>query len=150
MKKAIEQNYFNSKCFYWIDAGYFCGDKSEMQKYAAFNWPKSDKCLADERIVMGQVKKYSEEEKKRVANFNLDAIHRLVSSANVAGGFFGGQIKNTLKFVNYYYDAIRLFIKNKIFIGKDQYLFSYVAFSHPEVVELIFFNDYIGFKKYLQ
>ena len=150
VKKAISENYFNSKCFYWIDVGYFREDKSVMPKYASINWPKSDKCLADERIVMGQVKEYSEKEKQRIANFDLNAIHSLMRNGNVAGCFFGGQIKNTLKFINYYYDTIRLFIKNKLFIGKDQNLFAFVVFSHPEIVQLFLFRDYFEFKIHLQ
>ena len=32
LKKAIINNYFNSKCFYWVDAGYFV-KSDEMDKY---------------------------------------------------------------------------------------------------------------------
>ena len=54
-----------------------------------------------------------------------------------------------MKFINLYYDAIRLFIKHNLFIGKDQNIFTYVAFAHPEVVKLIKFNYYYDFKFYL-
>ena len=148
MKKAILENYFRSKCFYWIDVGYFRKEINKMQKYVN-NWPKPDKCLADDRIVMGQVKLFSEQEKKLIINFDRHAHYRLRGRTNVAGGFFGGQIKNTLKFINLYYYTIKLFLKNKKFIGKDQNIFTYIAFAHPEVVQLIFFRTYFGFKKYL-
>ena len=36
LKKVIEKNYFNSTCFYWVDAGYF-REKEEMDKY--IDWP---------------------------------------------------------------------------------------------------------------
>ena len=63
--------------------------------------------------------------------------------------FFGGQIKNTLKFIEYYYETVREFIKRKIFCGKEQTLFAYVAFAHPEVVKLIYLKIYKGFIYYL-
>ena len=36
LKKAILLNYFNSKCFYWVDAGYFREKKKDMEKYLNF------------------------------------------------------------------------------------------------------------------
>ena len=146
LKKAISSNYFQSKCFFWLDAGYFREPK-EMQKY--INWPSTKKCLEDDRLLLGQVRQFSDEEIKGIVNFDEKYHEKLKRKINVIGGVFGGQIKNTLKFINLYYDAIRLFIKNKIFIGKDQNIFTYVAFAHPEVVKLIKFNYYYDFKFYL-
>ena len=58
---------------------------------------------------------------------------------------FGGQPINAMKFINYYYDALRLFIKNNLFIGKDQNIFTFVAFSH----NLILCKNYFESKNYL-
>ena len=146
LKKAILSNYFQSKCFFWIDAGYF-RDPKEMPKY--INWPSTKKCLEDDRLLLGQIRGFSDEAKKGIINFDKKYHEELKRNINVSGNLFGGQIKNTLKFINLYYEAIRLFIKNKIFIGKDQNIFTYVAFAHPEVVKLIKFNYYYDFKFYL-
>ena len=43
VKKAILNNYFHSKCFYWIDAGIFRDDN--MTKFT--NWPSTNKCFED-------------------------------------------------------------------------------------------------------
>ena len=148
LKKAILNNYFNSKCFYWIDAGYFREDKKNMRKYLN-NWPSTKKCFKDNRLLMGQVKNFSEIEKKNIVNFDYAAHKRLERHLNVAGNFFGGQIRNTIKFINFYYEALRLFIKNKKFIGKDQNIYTYVAFKHPQIINLILCWNYKHFKKYL-
>ncbi len=150
VKKAILQNYFQSKCFYWIDAGYFFAEKSEseMQKYIN-DWPKINRCFSDKRIVLGTVREYTESEKKNFVNFDPGEHYRLPRTVNTCGGFFGGQIESTLKFIEYYYEAVRQFIKRKIFCGKEQTVFAYVAFAHPEIVELILFKNYDGFKEYL-
>ena len=41
LKRAINRNYFNSKCFYWIDAGFFRSFK-KTYKYLN-NWPSKKK-----------------------------------------------------------------------------------------------------------
>ena len=92
LKKAIIKNYFNSTCFYWIDAGYF-RKKNEIHKYSE-NWPSTKKCFDDQRILMGQVNDFSDEEKEKILKFDIHAHIRLQKYHNVIGGIFGGQRKS--------------------------------------------------------
>ena len=147
LRKAIYKNYFHSKCFYWVDSGYFRENITEMQKY--INWPSTKKCFEDKRLLMGQVKKFSDSFEQKIINFDKETHYQLQKSINVIGGILGGQIENILKFANLYYNAIKLFIKNNIFIGKHQNIYTFVAFSHPKIINLVFFGNYQGFKKYL-
>lgn len=148
LKKAITQNYFRSKCFYWIDIGYFSDDNVNMTNLIN-DWPKLDQCFGDEKIIMGTVRNYTESEKENFVKFDPGEHYRFPRTINTCGCFFGGQIKNTLKFIEYYYDAVREFIKRKIFCGKEQTVFAYVAFAHPEVIKLIYMKIYKGFVSYL-
>lgn len=148
VKRAILNNYFNSSCFYWIDAGYFRENISNMNKYIN-NWPSTNKCYEDKRLLIGQVRKFSDIEKKKIINFDEEAHKRLQRNINVIGGLFGGKIENILKFIELYHKAIKLFYKKKIFIGKDQNIYTYLAFSHPEIIKLVLFPDYGYFKSYL-
>ena len=148
LKKAIYKNYFHSKCFYWVDAGYFREKKIEMKKYIN-NWPSTKKCFEDKRLLMGQVKYFSDSFKQKLINFDKEAHYKLQKSINVIGGILGGQIENTLKFTDLYYNSIKLFIKHKIFIGKDQNIYTFVAFSNPKIINLVLFRTYDGFKQYL-
>ena len=148
LKKVIQANYFNSKCFYWIDAGYFREKQYEMKKYLD-NWPSTNKCYEDKRLLLGQVKLFSNSFKEKIINFDKDTHQMLQRKPNVIGGLFGGQINNTLKFIDLYYNSIKLFIQHKIFIGKDQNIFTFVAFAHPEIVNLVFCKTYFDFKAYL-
>ena len=68
LKKAILNNTFHSKCFYWIDAGYFREKKVNMKKYIN-NWPSTKKCFEDKRLLMVQVKNFSYFEKKKNHKF---------------------------------------------------------------------------------
>lgn len=98
---------------------------------------------------MGQIKNFSESDKEKIVNFDKDAHKKLERNINVCGDIFGGQIKNTIKFINFYYKSIRLFIKKNIFIGKDQNIYTYVAFAHPEIINLVKCKTYRDFKQYL-
>ena len=147
MKKVIINNYFNSTCFYWIDMGYF-REKKNFDKYLN-NWPSTKKCYEDPKLLMGQVKNFSNSEKERILNFNIEEHIKLRKNINVIGGIFGGQSKNILKFIDLYYYTVRLFIKKGIFIGKDQNIFTYMAFSHPEVIKLIFCRKYTEYREHI-
>lgn len=148
VKRAILNNYFNSTCFYWIDAGYFRENIADMNKYIN-DWPTTKKCYEDERLLMGQVRNFSDIEKEKIINFDEEAHQRLQRNINVIGGLFGGKIENILKFIELYHNAIKLFYKKKLFIGKDQNIYTYLAFSHPEIIKLVLFPGYGYFKTYL-
>jgi hypothetical protein len=131
LKKVILSNFFNSSCFYWVDAGFF-NKPYLIDKY--INWPSTKKCYENPKVLINSIRKVNDSEKKNILNFDLKAHKKFQRKANVAGGMFGGQPKNLLKFIDYYYDTIKLFISHKIFIGKDQNLFAFVVFSHPEIL----------------
>ncbi len=147
LKKAIIKNFFNSTCFYWIDAGYF-RDKSDIHTYSN-NWPSTKKCYEDNRLLMGQVSNFSNSEIEKILNFDIQSHIRLQKYHNVIGGIFGGQKENLMKFIELYYKTLRLFIKNKIFIGKDQNIFTYISFAHPDVVKLIFCKNYTDYRNHI-
>ena len=147
LKKVILKNYFNSSCFYWVDAGYFV---NEYLIYKYINWPSSKKCYENPRVLLSSIRNVSDSERKDLINFNLEVHKNFQKQSNVAGGLFGGKPEYLLKFIDYYYEAIKLFVSHNIFIGKDQNLFSFVAFSHPEIVNLIYSgDDYYYFQSYL-
>ena len=135
MKKAITYNFFNSTCFYWIDAGYF-RKKSEMVKYSN-NWPSTKKCFEEKRLLMGQIKNFSNIERRKIINFDIQEHIKLRKEDNVIGGIFGGQNDYILRFIYLYYKTLKLFVKKKMFIGKDQNIFTYIALSNPKIVKLV-------------
>ena len=148
LKKVIEKNYFNSKCFYWIDSGYF-RKNDEMNNYIN-GWPSPEKCYEDDRVLINLFRNFSAEEIKGIINFEYKALIKLINTRNVGGGMFGGQPEKLLNFIDLYYKSVYLFAEHKLFIGKDQNIFAYISFSHPEIVKLVYSNrNYLFFKKYL-
>ena len=146
LKKVILNNYFNSKCFFWIDAGFFI-HSTLMNNY--INWPSTKKCYENPKVLINSIRKVPESEKKNLLDFNFQFYKLFQRKTNVAGGAFGGQPKYLMKFIYYYYKTIKLFIRHKFFIGKDQNLFAFIAFSHPEIVNLVQSGDWHYFIKYL-
>ena len=107
LKKAIYRNYFNSKCFYWIDAGYF---RIKEDKYIK-NWPSNKKCFEDPRVIINGMRKLPDEEIKGIKNFNITALKDFNNNKlNVAGGLFGGMPYYLRKFIKLYYKTIKDFI----------------------------------------
>ena len=147
LKKAIINNYFNSTCFYWIDIGYFRRRRG-IRNY--INWPSTQKCYEDKRVLFSLIRNISETEKNLLLHFDKDTHKEFELKLNVGGTMFGGYFENLLKFINYYYDAIGIFVAENLFIGKDQNIFAYVCFAHPELVNLIYSpKNYHYFKYYL-
>ena len=148
VRKAIINNYFNSTCFYWIDSGWF-RDSKEINRFIN-GWPSPDICYRDNRVLVNLVGNFSSTEIKKIREFNIKSIKKLLRVLNTASGMFGGQKAKLIKFIELYYQAIIKFDQNKLFIGKEQNIFAYISFKYPEIVKLISTNgDYFYFKKYL-
>lgn len=145
LKKAIYNNYFQSKCFYWIDAGYFRG---KVDKYIN-NWPSTNKCYQDPRVIMNGIRKLRNKEIKELKNFNISFYNKFINKKNVGGGMFGGKSYYLKKFIKLYYNTIKKFIKYKMFIGKDQNLFAYISYLNQKIVKVINSGNWYYFKTYL-
>jgi len=147
LKRSIYNNYFNSKCFYWIDAGFF-HDKN-MSNYL-YNWPSYDKCKKDPRVIINQVRNLSNMEINNIIHFDSIEHENFKHKANVGGGLFGGRSDYLIKFIYLYYKAIKLFKKKKKFIGSEQNIYTYVSFLHKDITNIINSNgNFHYFKLYL-
>lgn len=49
LENAIIKNFFNSTCFYWVDAGYF-RNSSNIKSYIN-DWPSTRNCYEDPRVI---------------------------------------------------------------------------------------------------
>ena len=145
LEKAINANYFKSKFFFWIDAGYF--RENDVSKYIN-NWPSINKCNEDPRVILNEIRKISKEEYEKLMAFDADAHNRFKNDYNIAGNAYGGRADYLIKFINYYYDVFKLFMEKEKFIGSDQNLYSIVSYLHPEIIKKIYSKDYQFLKSY--
>ena len=148
LKMMVLKNYLRSKCFYWVDAGCFRNNKTII-KYIN-DWPSADECYSDGRVIINEVRTPSQLEKDKLKNFDLEAHIKFQKNwFNVDASLFGGQKEYILKFCDLYYDTIKLFIKKKLFIGKDQNIYAFIAYFNEDVIKLVHNNKYFYLQKYL-
>ena len=145
LERAINSNYFKSKYFFWIDAGYF--KEKDVSKYIN-NWPSIKKCEEDPRVILNEIRKISEEEYEKLMSFDEDAHNRFKNDYNIAGNAYGGRADYLLKFVYYYYYFFKIFMEKEKFIGMDQNFYSILSYLHPEITKNIYSKDYQFLKYY--
>lgn len=146
LKKCIYNNYFNSKCFYWIDAGYF--REKNMTNYLN-NWPSIKKCNNDPRVIINGIRIIKNEEMQGLKSFDNKTHYSFMNNINVGAALFGGNSHYLLRFIYLYYKTLKLFIKKKQFIGSEQNLFTFVAYLNPNIVKLINSGKWYYFQLYL-
>ena len=134
LKKAIEDNPFNSTCFYWIDAGYF-RERSYKQNFLD-NWPSTKRCIEDPRITFISMRQLGSDVIKTFQYLNM--THSFFNVTNVGGNFFGGTSLYILEFYKKYFEALEVWHNNSFFIGKDQNIFAYVIYLNPQYCKLVY------------
>ena len=80
------------------------------------NWPSSNKCYKDPRVIINGLRKISNNEIEGLKNFNYSIYSKFIKSFNVGGGLFGGNQKYIIKFIYLYYKAIKDFINFFLFL----------------------------------
>ena len=146
LKEVVDNNYFNTKCFYWIDIGYF---RSPINSEYNLDFPSSENCLEDPRVIFNSLRKFYNKEIIGFKKLDYKFYNKFIKNINVGAGMFGGQKEYIDKFYTLYFNTIKIFMGKNFFIGKDQNVFAYIALLHPNVVKLIYSGDWFYFRKYL-
>lgn len=148
VKIAILKNFYKSKCFYWFDAGCF-RDRNNIKNYIN-GWPSEEKCFEDGRVLFNEVINYSNFFKDKIISFDIEAHNFWRKYCNVDGSSFGGQTDYLLKFNSLYYKTLNSFLKHGIFIGNDQNIFAFIAYSNKNIVKLVYLRNFFGLQDYLK
>ena len=92
----------------------------------------------------------SDLEIEKLKNFDQNYYkYKFLHNPNVGAAVFGGQKDYTLKFIDLYENTLISFINHTFFIGKEQNLYAFISYLHPEIVNLIYSGDWFYFIKYL-
>ena len=134
LKKAININPFNSKCFYWVDAGYLREEYYSSEFLD--NWPSTKRCLEDPRITFITVRQSVINEINNFATLHM--TKGFFRTTNVAAGFFGGTPFYILKFYEKYFETIKKWYDHSIFIGKEQNVFASVIYLNPKYCKYVY------------
>ena len=147
LKMATKKNFFHSKCFYWVDAGCF-RDSSKIKNYMN-NWPSTEKCYKDGRIIINEIVQHNQKVKEGLKNFDIEIYNNFQRARSVDTSIFGGQKRYIYKFFDLYYNTLKKFIKHEIFIGNEKIIFTYISYFYSNIAKLVYSGYYFHFQDYL-
>lgn len=128
VEKVINEDPFNSKYFFWVDAGHFRFDVNitEIDPY------KLKVC--DDKVVVSLIETHP----KGLGPLNSDKIKEYLSSIpnDINTSFWGGNKEQTLKVSKKYQDMVQRVVGLKA-INNDQQILSLVIAEAPELFNLI-------------
>ena len=89
LENAVNKNYFNSTCFYWVDAGFF-RNSTKIKTYIN-DWPSPKNCFEDPRVIFNVLRASSKNEIEKLRDFNINTHLEFQKQYNVGGNMFGVQ-----------------------------------------------------------
>lgn len=141
VKKACQINHFNTNWFFWCDIG--CMRINNISKYY-FNFPKFNIIPNPAKIIYSQIGTFYESNKDK----NESGILKIYENMNnqlqllrIQGGFFSVHLSMIDKLIELYEQNFCLFMNNKMFAGKDQYIMYNAYVNNPDSFIIINGND---------
>jgi hypothetical protein len=129
LKLAIDKNTFNTDYFIWTDIGMI---REDYYKPLISKFPnnKTIKSLNPDKVYLLNLQNKIEKDN----NYPTEKFRYI----NCIGGgvIFGHKIALN-KWIEEYYNMLKLFIKNDYFAGKDQSIMANVYIKNPDLIELV-------------
>lgn len=131
VEKAMDINPFKTTNFAWIDIGYV-RNKVYIDLYLK-TFPNMKKITEDKIYMLNVDYIFTEDDYK----YPYD--NKYITIKNIIGaGFILGSEKKLRLMINLYYNEIMAFyIKNNLFIGKEQTLYTSLYLKYPKLFKLI-------------
>ena len=128
-------NPFNSKYFFWADAGQFRDDQFLSRALSRTNriWIRSTNFIPSCKMVFLAVKKFVEEE----LQLDHTGTSKIQYHSRLGGGNFGGDYCAVSIWRRLYLDKIDDYIQSGNFAGKDQHLFASVCIEMKHLCHII-------------
>uniref|UniRef100_A0A6C0D7C8 Glycosyltransferase 2-like domain-containing protein n=1 Tax=viral metagenome TaxID=1070528 RepID=A0A6C0D7C8_9ZZZZ len=120
VKKAIEQNYFNTSKFIWCDAG-ICRHNEWIPQL--LNFPRCDRISNTKFNVL------------RITDFENENDFQKINC--VGGGILAATKEVWLTYYSKYDTMLKTYLEQNRFIGKDQSIIASMIQNEPEFFELI-------------
>jgi len=131
VERGMNINPFKTNNFCWCDIG-CVRNEIYIKKYIE-TFPNPTKMIEDKIYMINVDYNFSNDDFK----YPYDNKYRTISNI-IAGTFFIGNEKNMRKMIDLYYNEIMsYYIKNNLFIGKDQTLYVSLYLKYPHLFKLI-------------
>jgi len=125
LKKAIEENPFQSTHFIWNDIGCLRVDNRAILKYLGSQYPKEEKISKTAIDIV------------LLAPFQNKSQKVFIDEVHFSGAQMGGHTDVILRFYDLFYKRLDEHIKSGIFVGCDQQTISSVYIENPELFHCI-------------
>lgn len=138
LQKAIEENSFNSKFFFWMDAGasrFFDSDEFDNE-YPSNNALESLERIGDKFLVQMNTEYY----KDLVSAEILTEEYLLDNRSYILGSMFGGTEKGILNISLHIDDILLNKMISNTFVNNEQIALGYLVKTNPELFE-IYYRD---------
>jgi hypothetical protein len=126
--EAIQNNFYNTNKFVWIDIGSF-RSSSILPQLAGF--PDESK-IVNGKVTFLQIQKFQMSELQ-----NLQTVDNRFQHVDRIGGMFGGDIESLKKFTMIHFSTLKEFKEKGVFAGKDQSLYAFEALRYQNVFDIL-------------
>lgn len=130
LKQAIENNFFKTQNFFWIDIGCFRPNVTHINYNLMEKWPNFSK-LCNDKINMFSISEISDQDRILDVNSMTSDKLRTQGNAKIVGGFFGGNCTIMLFYIEKYYELLEQWAVNNKFIGIDNYIMTNIFLKFP-------------------
>jgi Bacterial protein of unknown function (HtrL_YibB) len=134
LKQAIEENPFNSKFFFWVDAGgsRFFENYDLNQEYPSSNAIEALEGMGEKFLIQMNMEYY-----KDLANAEtLDENYLLDNRSYILGSMFGGTQNSLLKVANDVEEVLLEKMLNQGFVNNEQIALGYLVKQNPDDYEV--------------
>jgi glycosyltransferase involved in cell wall biosynthesis len=139
---AVINNNFKSKYYFWVDIG--CVRYSSMLKDIV-SFPKiPEEFKKENKFILSIIENFNESDKVFDNNREISNIFQNINNrccnpiVRIQGGFFGGHKDWWKQWTHLYKNEIEIFIKNKTFGGKDQYIMANIILTkNPDFIKTV-------------
>jgi len=137
LRRAIENNYFNTYNFFWCDIGSLRG---QLDPKNMIHWPYISNCRYDsEKVYISKVGDFD----KKFYDLDSDGIikHDTSIYLDTVGGLFGGGANVLQKWADEYEYTLQHYFKRNKFAGKDQLVYLNICLKNPDMVNMLISNS---------
>lgn len=140
LQYVTEQNPFRSRYFLWIDAGAF-----RTENYRFGRWPNQERAVQiferdrPHKVLLSLINPFSKEVCTKLQNrmAAYDVEQGPLKLNLIQGGIIGGSSESIRWWSDIYYKTLRIYVRKKWFVGKDQQTMNALALAHPDRINII-------------
>ena len=141
LKKACDENYFNSDYFIWMDTGMIRDKSVNFLLHSFPNTTICKKIMENCEIILLEMSN-AWRNNVNLSNIFNPSIHNYIKNTiHIGGTTFMGTKSGIYKWNEDYYKLTDEYVEKGLFIGKDQNLMAHMSLLHNDYIKIINANS---------